>query len=143
MAREFGQILAMLWVQADAPAEPQRQGHALQHERLHALLHEFARHHTRLLPPVEASVLAYALSALVNFVMQSRFTFRQQALSGSSAVRFVLMHLFCMGVNSGLLWLATGPLGQPAMISQTVIVVFVAGLSYLISRAWVYPPVRA
>jgi putative flippase GtrA len=98
---------------------------------------------TRLLPPVEASVLAYAISALVNFVMQSRFTFRQQALSGSSAMRFVLMHLFCMGVNSSLLWLATGPLGQPAMLSQAVIVVFVAGLSYLISRFWVYPPARA
>ena len=49
MAREFVQILAMLGVQADAAAEPQRQGHALQHEWLHALLHEFARHHTRLL----------------------------------------------------------------------------------------------
>jgi putative flippase GtrA len=97
---------------------------------------------TRLLPPVEASVLAYALSALVNFVMQSRFTFRQQALSGSSAVRFVAMHLFCMVVNSSLLWLATGPLGQPAMLAQTVIVIFVAGLSYLISRFWVYPPAR-
>jgi putative flippase GtrA len=97
----------------------------------------------RLLPPVGASVVAYALSALVNFVMQSRFTFRQQALSGRSATRFVLMHLLCMATNSSLLWLAIGPLEQPAMKSQAVIVVFVAGLSYLISRFWVYPPGRA
>jgi putative flippase GtrA len=90
------------------------------------------------LPPVPASVLAYVLSALVNFVMQSRFTFRQATVSGSSAVRFVLMHLFCMGVNSSLLWVATGPLALPALPAQTVIVVFVAGLSYLISRFWVY-----
>lgn len=98
---------------------------------------------TRVLPPVESSVVAYLLSAIVNFVMQSRFTFRQQAVSGGSAVRFVLMHLFCMGVNSSLIWLATGPLGLPAMQSQAVIVVFVAGLSYLISRFWVYPPTGA
>lgn len=97
----------------------------------------------RALPPVESSVIAYALSAVLNFVMQSRFTFRQQALSGGSAVRFVLMHLFCMGVNSSLLWLATGPLALPAMASQAVIVVFVAGLSYLVSRFWVYPPAQA
>ena len=97
---------------------------------------------TQVLPPVEASVIAYALSAVLNFVMQSRFTFRQQALSGSSAVRFVVMHLMCMATNSSLLWLATGPLGLPAMASQAVIAVFIAGLSYLISRFWVYPPAR-
>ncbi len=91
------------------------------------------------LPPVPASVLAYVLSAIVNFVMQSRFTFRQASVSGTSAARFVAMHLFCMGVNSSLLWVATGPLALPALPAQTVIVVFVAGLSYLISRFWVYP----
>jgi putative flippase GtrA len=96
----------------------------------------------RLVPPVLASLIAYILSMLVNFVLQSRFSFQQKRLSGHSAVRFILMHMLCMGLNSSLLWLATGPLGQPAMISQTVIVVFVAGLSYLISRFWVYPAAR-
>jgi len=93
--------------------------------------------------PMPASILAYLLSMLVNFVLQSRFSFRQPALSRSSAVRFVLMHLFCMSLNSSLLWLATEPLGLPTMLSQATIVVFIAGLSYQISRFWVYPPERA
>lgn len=97
----------------------------------------------RFVPPVPASFLAYLLSMVVNFVLQSRFSFRQQSLSGTSAVRFVLMHALCMGLNSGLLWLATGPLALPAMGSQAVIVVFIAGLSYLVSRFWVYPPAQA
>jgi hypothetical protein len=53
------------------------------------------------------------------------------------------MHLFCMSLNSSLLWLATEPLGLPTMLSQATIVVFIAGLSYQISRFWVYPPERA
>ncbi len=93
----------------------------------------------RWLQPTPASLLSYLLSMLLNFVLQSRFSFRQQALSRTSAVRFVLMHLLCMSLNSGLLWLATEPLGLPTMLSQAAIVVFIAGLSYLISRFWVYP----
>jgi putative flippase GtrA len=96
----------------------------------------------RLVPPVPASLLAYLLSMVVNFVLQSRFSFRQQALSGTSAVRFVLMHMLCMALNSGLLWLTTGPLGLPVLPAQAAIVVFIAGLSYLISRVWVYPAQR-
>ena len=92
----------------------------------------------RLVPPVPASLLAYLLSMVVNFVLQARFSFRQQALSGTSAVRFVLMHMLCMGLNSSLLWLTTGPLGLPVLPAQSAIVVFIAGLSYVISRFWVY-----
>lgn len=93
----------------------------------------------QLVPPVPASLIAYLLSMLVNFVLQSRFSFRQKALSGTSAVRFVLMHILCMALNSGLLWLMTDQLGLPTMASQAAIVVFIAALSYLISRFWVYP----
>lgn len=93
----------------------------------------------QLVPPVPASLIAYLLSMLVNFVLQSRFSFRQKALSGTSAVRFVLMHMLCMALNSGLLWLMTEQLGLPAFASQAAIVVFIAALSYLISRFWVYP----
>lgn len=92
----------------------------------------------RVVPPVPASILAYLLSMVVNFILQSRFSFRQQALSGTSALRFVLMHMLCMGLNSSLLWLATGPLGLPVLPAQSAIVIFVAGVSYLISRFWVY-----
>jgi putative flippase GtrA len=93
----------------------------------------------RFVPPVPASLIAYLLSMLVNFVLQSRVSFRQRALSGTSAVRFVLMHLFCMALNSSLLWLLTGPLALPVLPAQAAIVGLVAALSYLISRAWVYP----
>lgn len=90
-----------------------------------------------IMPPVPASVLAYAISAVANFVVQSRFTFRAP-LHAAGAVRFICMHLFCMGVNSSLLWIATSPLQLPPIPSQLVITLFVAGLSYLISKYWVY-----
>jgi putative flippase GtrA len=93
---------------------------------------------TRWLQPVPASVLAYLISMAINYLMQSRFTFRQSATSRASAVRFTVMQLGCMATNSSLLWVATGPLGLPALPSQAVIILFVAGLSYLLSRFWVY-----
>lgn len=91
----------------------------------------------QLMPPVPASVLAYALSAVANFIVQSRFTFRAP-LHAAGMVRFICMNLFCMGVNSSLLWIATSPLLLPPIPSQLVITLFVAGLSYLISKYWVY-----
>ena len=91
----------------------------------------------RLMQPVPASVLSYVISAVANFVVQSRFTCRAP-LHAAGAVRFICMHLFCMGVNSGLLWIATSPLRLPPIPSQLVITLFVAGLSYLISKYWVY-----
>ena len=88
--------------------------------------------------PVPASLLAYALSAGLNFMVQSSFTFGQSPVNAGNALRFMAMHLVCAATNSALVWLLTGRLGLPVLPTQAAIVVFIAALSYVLSRFWVY-----
>jgi putative flippase GtrA len=87
---------------------------------------------------VPASILAYVLSAGLNFLLQSTFTFGRSPLNAGNALRFVAMHLVCAATNTGLVWLLTEVAQFPVMVTQAAIVVFIAGLSYVISRFWVY-----
>lgn len=88
--------------------------------------------------PVPASILAYIVSAGLNFLLQSTFTFGRSPTNPGNALRFGAMHLFCAATNTGLVWLLTDLAQMPVLISQAGIVVFIAGLSYVLSRFWVF-----
>lgn len=90
--------------------------------------------------PMAASVIAYVLSASLNYYFQSTFSFRQSAVNRGNAVRFVIMHVFCAALNTSLLWLLTEILDFPLLRTQAAIVVLISALSYIISRFWVFAP---
>lgn len=89
--------------------------------------------------PQLGNLLAYLTAMGTGYVMHSRWSFRDHGeRSASTAVKFVIVSLISLALNSFWVWLFTGPLGlSPAwpilpMLFATPIVTF------LLNRQWVF-----
>lgn len=89
------------------------------------------------------TAVCYLVSMVYNFVLQSSFTFRAGAPTRHSLLRFALMHLMAMGINSGLMaGLVTG-LQVPMFAAQIGVTALVSIFVFLLSKHWVYRPATA
>lgn len=86
---------------------------------------------------VALSLLAYVVSAVFNFAAQARVTFGARP-DGIRLRRYILMHLLCMGLNSGLLYLLVERAGLGLYGAQLLVTGVIAVTSFGLSRAWVY-----
>ena len=89
--------------------------------------------------PQLGNLLAYLTAMGTGYVMHSRWSFKDHGeRSGSTAVKFVIVSLISLGLNSFWVWLFTGPLQlDPAwpilpMLFVTPVVTF------LLNRQWVF-----
>lgn len=80
----------------------------------------------------------YVISAVFNFVAQSRFTFSVQGAQASRMLRFVAMHGICLVMNSALMHLAVDVMRQGLFLSQIAMSAIVAVLSFAMSAGWVF-----
>lgn len=86
---------------------------------------------------VALSLLAYMVSAVFNFIAQARVTFGIQP-NGNKLGRYILMHLLCMGLNSGLMYLLVERVGLGLYSAQFLVTGVIATTSFVLSRLWVY-----
>lgn len=86
---------------------------------------------------VVLSLFAYVASAVFNFVAQARFTFGSTP-TGSRLVRYILMHLLCMGMNATLIHTLIERMGVGFYPAQIMVTFIIAGTSFVLSRLWVY-----
>ena len=86
---------------------------------------------------VALSLLAYVVSAVFNFAAQASFTFGARP-DGTRLKRYIAMHILCMGLNSGLMYLLVERAGLGLYGAQLLVTGVVAVTSFLLSRAWVY-----
>ena len=82
--------------------------------------------------------LAYVGSMGFNYIAQSVFTFQTKAQDLGTVKRYVWMHIGCMVFNSASMYGLVELLGLNLWTSQVAVTVCVAGLSFLLSRYWVY-----
>ncbi|MFV0299850.1 MAG: GtrA family protein [Paracoccus sp. (in: a-proteobacteria)] len=85
-----------------------------------------------------AAATAYIGSAVFNYVLQSRFTFRSTQSDRVAIGRYALMHLFCMGLNSAGMFLLVDRMGLGLWGSQVAVTLVVVATSFVLSSAWVY-----
>ena len=84
------------------------------------------------------TAMCYLISALVNYVLQSRLTFGINALDSVVTVRYVVMHCICLSANSSLMYFAVDVLGGRLFPSQVLVTCVIAFLSFVMSASWVY-----
>ena len=89
--------------------------------------------------PLVANVLGWLLAFVVSFAGHHRLTFRDRAAPFSASVgRFFVVSAGGFGVNEAAYALLLGWSGQRYDLVLAVVLIAVAGFTYLFSRHWVF-----
>jgi putative flippase GtrA len=84
------------------------------------------------------ALLAYLLSMAANYVLQRTVTFRSNRRHQEAVVRFLVVQLIALAINSALLELLVTRHQQPFWFGQGVAVVTTALWSYGAQKFWVF-----
>jgi putative flippase GtrA len=87
-----------------------------------------------------SGTIAYALSIVVNYVLQKSFTFKSDRRHQQAGPRYLLIHLGGMLLNGGFLWLGVDLAGWSYIPVQLAAMVVVTIWSYLGQRFWAFQP---
>jgi putative flippase GtrA len=89
--------------------------------------------------PQLANVLAYLAAMATGYVMHSRWSFRDHGTrSRSTSVKFVVVSLISLGLNSSWIAILTGPMGlSPAWPILPMLFVTPA-VTFVLNRQWVF-----
>lgn len=88
--------------------------------------------------PLSANIAARCVSALLNFVVNRRFVFRDSGPVAQSALRYAALALGILCCNSALLVLLTSGLGVHPLAAKPVTEVILFLFSYLAQRNFIF-----
>jgi putative flippase GtrA len=97
------------------------------------LLVEFAH-----VAPVYASTVGFVLSAIANYLLNHRFTFRSNVPHATGALRFAVTATSGLAINAIVLALATSGLGWYYLVGQVAATATVLVWNYVVHRNWTY-----
>ncbi len=89
--------------------------------------------------PQLANILAYLAAMATGYVMHSRWSFRDHGTrTRSTSVKFVVVSLISLGLNSSWIAIMTGPMGlSPAWPILPMLFVTPA-VTFVLNRQWVF-----
>jgi putative flippase GtrA len=87
---------------------------------------------------IALTALCYLASMIYNCVVQSFFTFRTGRPTTRILVRFGMMHLLALGLNSGLMHGLVSGLGIAMFVAQIAVTLLISMMVFLISKHWVF-----
>jgi putative flippase GtrA len=89
--------------------------------------------------PQIGNLLAYVVAMATGYTMHSRWSFRDRGeRTGGTAVKFIIVSLISLGLNSFWVFLITGPLGfGPAWPILPMLFVTPA-VTFTLNRQWVF-----
>ena len=89
--------------------------------------------------PQLANVMAYLAAMATGYVMHSRWSFRDHGTrSRSTSIKFVVVSLISLGLNSSWIAIMTGPMGlSPAWPILPMLFVTPA-VTFVLNRQWVF-----
>lgn len=85
---------------------------------------------------------AYFCSALFNYALHYRFTFKSTERHRTAILRYIALQTGALTLNSTILQALVVDLGLHYVIGQGVAIAVVTGLTFLINRRWVFSPAR-
>jgi len=89
--------------------------------------------------PQLGNLLAYLVAMATGYVMHSRWSFRDQGeRTKSTAVRFVIVSLISLGLNSLWVALITGPLGLGPAWPILPMLFVTPAVTFILNRHWVF-----
>jgi len=84
------------------------------------------------------TALCYTVSMIFNYALQSSITFRAGPPTRRSMLRFAVMHLGAMMLNSALMAGLVEGLNVSLFPAQILVTAIISALVYMVSRQWVY-----
>lgn len=92
------------------------------------------------LSPLNANLIAFSFSVVIQYIMQTRWTFRRPLLAGAQTVRFAVIIIIGL-IYSSVVASYVGPtLNWPPWVSAIAISVTLPIINYISFRLWVYGP---
>lgn len=89
-----------------------------------------------------ASAAGFLISAVANYLLNYRFTFRSQALHTGAALRFACVLAVALALNIALMWLLTEEMGWPYLLAQVLTTLCVLVWNFCAHAAWTFAPPR-
>ena len=89
-------------------------------------------------PPVFASSVGFAVSALGNYLLNRRFTFRSQRRHLEAAPRFAVVAVIGFWINAAVVWLAFDAAGLHYLVAQVVATLATLGWTFAANRNWTF-----
>ena len=89
-------------------------------------------------PPVFASSIGFAVSALGNYLLNRRFTFRSQRRHLEAAPRFAVVAVIGFWINAAVVWLAFDAAGLHYLVAQVVATLATLGWTFVANRNWTF-----
>lgn len=96
------------------------------------LVQEFA------IAPVPASAAGALLGAWINYAVNYRYTFRSSKKHREAVLKFAVVAIIGLVLNTFFMWLFVGPLGLHYLLSQLVTTGLVFVWSFVASRYWTF-----
>lgn len=90
------------------------------------------------LPPAQASVLAYTVAAVFSYCGHKYLTFASSGAHQLEAPRFILLTLTGIAISWSIPWIAVDGLGLPAIASVALVCLIIPGFNYLVLDRWVF-----
>jgi putative flippase GtrA len=89
--------------------------------------------------PQLANVLAYLAAMATGYVMHSRWSFRDHGTrSRSTSIKFVVVSLVSLGLNSGWIAIMTGPMGLSPAWPIVPMLFVTPAVTFVLNRQWVF-----
>jgi putative flippase GtrA len=85
-----------------------------------------------------ASGVGYVTSALVNYGLNYRYTFRSTRKHSESVVKFVLVACVGLALNSGIMFVLTGEFHVHYLLAQLLASGIVLVWNFAANRAWTF-----
>lgn len=87
---------------------------------------------------VVASSIGFALSALVNYALNRRFTFAARNAHRQALPRFFVTALAGLGINGVVVWLAHAVAGLDYLLAQVVATGVTLFWNFTVNRLWTF-----
>lgn len=92
------------------------------------------------LAPVPASAIGYVLSALANYALNRRLTFRSRASHRSALPRFAVVSGTGLLLNTAIMYVGTAILSGHYLLVQIIATVLVLLWNFIGSQLWTFRP---
>lgn len=87
-----------------------------------------------------AQVIAYVCGVLNSFLMNRKFTFKQQGAVTKGLIRFLMLNVVTLGITSACMLVLHENMGSPLWFSKGAATLLGVMLNFAGSRWWVFRP---
>jgi putative flippase GtrA len=90
--------------------------------------------------PQLGNLLAYVVAMATGYVMHSRWSFRDHGglRTRNTAMKFIIVSLISLGLNSMWVWVITGPLGLGPAWPILPMLFVTPAVTFVLNRQWVF-----